>query len=388
MVIQLIRRLSFVMSLVLTIFLLSCSNAKAQDEGAELGGLIRRPYPTLQHEQTKLPEDAQHIVDEVAKAPKGYVESRMRTAVSKLKQLLTTYTKAEKLDEAAAIQDMVIEFRARLVNAYTDTISLSTFRGAERQSFYVVVICNKGGSVWGDSVYTDDSSLGAAAVHAGLGFEGRKAFLRVTILPGQEAYVGVERNGVKSSNYTTFNGSFAIEHGDPTLRSGFGALPPSASNLLNDFYNAPAASDSATRGERIIKKLEDLQSYYARLGKLNEALAIREILKMIGAKASNAISEAVNLTQYRGQHGKVLYFEVIGRTSGTVYGQGTYTDDSDLATAAVHSGILKPGEKGRVKVTILAGQSQYVGTSANGITSREFSEWEGSFRVEAAKSSK
>ncbi len=35
---------------------------------------------------------------------------------------------------------------------------------------------------------------------------------------------------------------------------------------------------------------------------------------------------------------------VVGRLDGRVWGSGSYTDDSDLGTAAVHAGLLKPGE--------------------------------------------
>ena len=36
----------------------------------------------------------------------------------------------------------------------------------------------------------------------------------------------------------------------------------------------------------------------------------------------------------------------VGATSGTVWGTHTYTDDSSLAAAAVHAGVLEPGQAG------------------------------------------
>src|SRR5262249_40919647 len=56
---------------------------------------------------------------------------------------------------------------------------------------------------------------------------------------------------------------------------------------------------------------------------------------------------------------------------------------SSVAMAAVHAGLLKVGEKGLVRVTVLAGQSSYRGSARNGITSSSYGTWQGSFRVEA-----
>jgi hypothetical protein len=55
-----------------------------------------------------------------------------------------------------------------------------------------------------------------------------------------------------------------------------------------------------------------------------------------------------------------------------------------LSAAAVHAGVLKAGEKGTVKVTILPGQTGYQGTTRNGITSSPYGQWGSSYRVERA----
>ena len=65
-----------------------------------------------------------------------------------------------------------------------------------------------------------------------------------------------------------------------------------------------------------------------------------------------------------------------------MYGTGVYTDDSSLATAAVHAGVLRAGEEGVVKVTILRDQGPYQGSERNGVTSSSYSSWYGAFRVE------
>src|SRR5690606_14627827 len=60
-----------------------------------------------------------------------------------------------------------------------------------------------------------------------------------------------------------------------------------------------------------------------------------------------------NLTAYRGQVGQTLTFMVTGAASGSVWGSGVYTDDSSVAAAAVHAGVVRVGETQPVEITIL-----------------------------------
>jgi Ca2+-binding EF-hand superfamily protein len=84
----------------------------------------------------------------------------------------------------------------------------------------------------------------------------------------------------------------------------------------------------------------------------------------------------------RAQVGEFFYFEVTGTTEGSVWGTDIYTHSSLLSTAAVHAGVLRKGETGLVKVTILAGQSEYRATTRHGVTSHGFGGWPKSYRVE------
>lgn len=87
-----------------------------------------------------------------------------------------------------------------------------------------------------------------------------------------------------------------------------------------------------------------------------------------------------NMMGYRGQVGTVLVFELVGSTGGAVWGSGVYTDDSSVATAAVHAGVLAPGESGLVTIEVLGGQPTYPGTASNGVTSSNYGSWDGSFQ--------
>ncbi len=88
-----------------------------------------------------------------------------------------------------------------------------------------------------------------------------------------------------------------------------------------------------------------------------------------------------NLMAYRGEHGAVYAFEVVGDPEGTVWGTDIYTDDSTLGAAVIHAGLVREGEQAVVFVTVLPGQDQYEGTTRHGITTHSYGHWHGSYRV-------
>jgi hypothetical protein len=263
----------------LSLLLTSLVIAMAQDLDVSTGA-TELPSANAKANGDALPEEARKLLDKLNATQSGNLERRIRQTESSLRPIQDTYTIRGKLDEAAAVRDAILELRARLANAFTDPGRLPTLRGANGQSFLFFIPCDRGGSVWGNNPYTDDSRLGTAAIHAGLVFAGRKGFLKVTIQPGRAAYEGVERNGVKSSNYASWEGSYVVEAADPRIRSGWDALPQSASRVLGEIDALKPTPDYATRKERLIARLKTLQDSNARAGRLDEALAIREAIKL------------------------------------------------------------------------------------------------------------
>jgi hypothetical protein len=66
------------------------------------------------------------------------------------------------------------------------------------------------GEVWGTDVYTDDSSVCVAAVHAGIITMPQGGRIVVEMAAGRESYVGTVRNGVVSQAYPAWDGSFVV----------------------------------------------------------------------------------------------------------------------------------------------------------------------------------
>jgi len=107
------------------------------------------------------------------------------------------------------------------------------------------------GAVWGTDIYTDDSSICAAARHAGtIGQNGGMVTLRAA--PGRDGYAGSPRNGVTSQTWARFEGSFVFT--SPVVvaqESGTaGACPASFSGLRGEPTRSPVAARRRPRPDR------------------------------------------------------------------------------------------------------------------------------------------
>lgn len=85
-------------------------------------------------------------------------------------------------------------------------------RGQNGQRF--TYTCPAGGSsngrLWGTDIYTDDSSICLAAVHAGLITFASGGTVTIEIRSGQASYTGSQRYAVTSSSYGGWPGSFLL----------------------------------------------------------------------------------------------------------------------------------------------------------------------------------
>lgn len=92
------------------------------------------------------------------------------------------------------------------------------------------------------------------------------------------------------------------------------------------------------------------------------------------------VTWGLNASQFQGDDGKTIAYECSeDGTIGSVWGTGTYTDDSSVCSAAVHAGIIDTEDGGRVVIEIAPGEDEYEGSEANGVTSLEYGSWPGSF---------
>ncbi len=72
-------------------------------------------------------------------------------------------------------------------------------------------------------------------------------------------------------------------------------------------------------------------------------------------------------------------FTVTGSITGNVWGTDIYSDGSNLATAAVHAGVVQNLQIKYTKITILLAQSSYTASTRNNVTTKARSSWLGSY---------
>lgn len=127
-----------------------------------------------------------------------------------------------------------------------------------------------------------------------------------------------------------------------------------------------------------MKVMQELVAYFDRRGKLTKK-QIRQLLEA-GFLAADAPQTIIDLCD---QVGATYYFRVKGEPQGPLWGTDVYTGDSALGVAAVHAGLLKPGETAVVKVTVVAPLPQYQGSVRHGVTSHDFGRFGTAYRLAA-----
>jgi len=202
------------------------------------------------------------------------------------------------------------------------------------------VICPPNGApgrVWGSDVYTDDSSICTAALHSGRVTAQLGGMVSITILGGQPGYVATTRNGVTTSTYGAWQGSFTIVGG---------AAP--------GLVATPAASGATPGGAG-------------------------------GGSVANAIPiewSTQGRSIVRGSESQLVFCRPMGR-SRSVWGTDVYTSDSSICTAAVHAGVITMMLGGPVQVTAAPGRGGYPASRQNGVRSQTWGAWGASFTVAA-----
>jgi LCCL domain len=165
-------------------------------------------------------------------------------------------------------------------------------------------------------------------------------------------------------------------------------LPPAAEEVLHVYRQQAGAIQRdanrkiAVHRRQAIADLKEIQDKLTRAGQLDEAVAVRDLIRSLRPRPVNVQPDPGSLTGFREKRGQPLYFRVTAGVTGSAWGTDVYTDDSSLATAALHSGALRNGQTGIVRVTMLPGRASYRSSTRHGVTSHDWGSYSGSFRVE------
>ena len=359
-----------------------------------------------------LPVDARRLVDQAA-----------QQLIEQLLMLQDMYLANKRPDDSAAVRTQI-----RLLRQVTglpddgprpDVVNMANYRDRVGQTFMFTITGSADQLVWGSGVYTDDTPLEGAAVHAGVLRSGQTGPVRVTVLSGMAQYIGSKRNGIESASFGAAGGSYRIETGPGTasrptsiasFRGRFGEVVtvPVVGVTTGEVWGSDIYTDDSSLGAAAVHAgiLQPGEFGFVRVtmlggqaqypgisrhgivsqpyGEWQGSIKLARAPQPWALRVPDDVIDAtgmVSLPALRKQIGVSFSLVVVG-ASGPVRGSDVYTDDSSIAAAAVHAGVLKPGEKGHVRITIVPGQSSYTGSSQNGLKSGDAGEWPGSFRVE------
>jgi hypothetical protein len=165
--------------------------------------------------------------------------------------------------------------------------------------------------------------------------------------------------------------------------------PAAAKEVLKqheqEIADIPKKAEESIKKQRdaVLVELKKVQDAFCKEAKLDEAVAVRDLIRNLKAGVTNALPDPGYINNQAADIGKVFYYEVVGAGPGqSIYGTDIYTTGSHLGMAAVHCGLLRTGQKGIVKVTILGPQDSYTASTRNGVTSIAYTQWNVSFKVE------
>ena len=332
---------------------------------------------------------------------------------------------------------------ARSTSPIPEAATVAVLAGFSSQTgavLYVTITGKKIGTVYGNNPYasTANSSLATAAVHAGLVADGVTKVVKLSFTGSQVSFPGSVANGVTSNNYPTFGVSYALAADDggdnPPLNDpgDLRSFEVGAGSVYRFQVKASSSSEAVWGTNNYTSNsLLAVVALHAGVLPNSQNGIVRVVMGtsqsgFVGSTSNGvssssfgqiAVSYSVasdrgttailaypgmlnnpltdpgtgGLVGFRGRDGASVYFSLLGSLTGTVLGTDSYADDSDLATAAVHSGALKAGQRGTVKVTFQPGETSYYpflpypykATTSNGVTSKVYGTALGAFSIAA-----
>ena len=104
----------------------------------------------------------------------------------------------------------------------------------------------------------------------------------------------------------------------------------------------------------------------------------REICEGGGPENSD-YSTNIHAVNKRENIGRKYCYKIKGSSEGTVWGDNIYTDDSNIAKAAVLEGKCQLGQEKIVGIKMIEGKSSYSSASRYGVSSLSYGSWPASY---------
>jgi hypothetical protein len=301
-------------------------SARPVDEAGERARLLAETQQVL----------AQYRVGKTAawKQTRARIRELRREVTAALETMQADYTRRTRLDEAVAIRD-AIRCLAEIGRKVQPDPGRLPGVGATSEVLFFRVTGAKSGSLYGTGIYTSDSHLATAAVHAGILKQEQTGVMKVTTIPSHPNFVGSTQNGITSSSWSSYPG-FRVEALDeedldladneppaagatttpappicappkpaPESNDPFGpstkrvkpagpsevtwpaALPPEAREQLEGHLAMIVELRKATREKvaliaaETVSRLTAIQNAHTRAARLDEAISIRDQIRQL-----------------------------------------------------------------------------------------------------------
>jgi hypothetical protein len=184
----------------------------AKSGGPELAprasAVMKKMRPKLTKEELAARED-DLIETSDAKIAGKIAMPQLKVRTAQFGELGLKIADARNLRHQSLLPRVIAEVASE--DALPDPGQLTTYNSKIGQTFaFKVTGAVAGGSIWGTDVYTTDSMLAMAAVHAGVLKAGETGVVRVKILASPPSFAGTFRNGVRTSPYGVYGGAYQI----------------------------------------------------------------------------------------------------------------------------------------------------------------------------------
>ena len=231
--------------------------------------------------------------------------------------------------------------------------------------------CESTGGLWGTDVYTADSAICRAGIHAGV-ISPAGGIMSVQLQPGRPAYRGSMRNGISSNDYGSYGKSYVVIAGGappppagyppqgygpppgyapggqpPPTPPGYGQAPPPPPGG----YGQPPGPAGYNPPAPVAQVIEAGCSYNA--GQIEDQVGSMHLVACPPGCAS----------------------------AGGLWGTDVYTADSAICRAAIHAGLVTDAG-GTVAVILEPGRPAYRGSVRNAIHSNDYGNYAKSFRLQ------
>jgi hypothetical protein len=176
----------------------------------KVNGEIAKIQENQENETNQIREKADGQIAEVETRAENRRKALFQHAMEQLEPLQKALFRSGDLGGALATFVQIQAFKARALNVLPDPGNLMHFQEINR-SFCFRLTGNNQGPVWGTDIYTSDSHLATASVHAGALEFGEEGIVRVSMTDMSRVPVrGSMRNGVVSMDWGPYRVGYRV----------------------------------------------------------------------------------------------------------------------------------------------------------------------------------